>query len=171
MGSTLTATAGNVVGKMTPEPTRNQIRKQRRRAGDAAQGFATDGFSEFNRLQAMVQTYGALTTAKKELEKDKEYVEEADGTLRTLARAGQTGGQLVGVMLTITLAAAIGFVGTKVISEIDGSIDTTEGTNYDNASDSIGGGFADAMGLTDIVFLVLMFSVILAALLAFRGQR
>lgn len=172
MASTAMQTAaGKVAGAMTGEPTRNEIRKQRRRAGDAAGQFARDGFTEFNRLQAAVKTFGALSTAKKEIGKDAEYVAEADGALATVARAGQTGGQLVGVMLTITLAAAIGFVGTKVISEIDGSIDTTDGTNYDNASDSIGGGFADAMGLTDIVFLVLMFSVILGALLAFRGQR
>ena len=129
------------------------------------------GFSEFQRLYTKTQFEGAAWTAKDELKKDAEYVTDADSTLGTIMRAGQSGGQLVGVMLTITLAAAIGFVGTKVTSEIDSSIDTKQGTAYDNASNSIGNGFADAMGLTDIVFLVLMFGVILGALLAFRGQR
>lgn len=186
-------------------------------------------------------------------------------------RVGQSSTQLVGVMLTIVIAAAVGFVGTKVTSEIDQSSDfdtadaqtvtnesytanfsdthvrpvnaendpaleddddvfgdfednevvyrtsdgeaqLTEGTDYDwfahngtvklynttatqgsdsdpngtyavtynytdqpteygNTSESISGGFTDAMGLTDIIFLILMFGVIMGVLLAFRGRR
>ena len=88
--------------------------------------------------------------------------------LGKVLRTGQTGDRLIGVMLVIVIAAAIGFVGVDVTSEIDDSIDVTAGSNFDDAKSNISGGFTDAMGLTDIVFIVLMFSVILSALLAFR---
>lgn len=129
------------------------------------------GNKEAARLVAQTLTLGARESARRELETEKEYVAGADSKVGTVLRASQSGSQLVGVMLTIVIAAAVGFVGTKVTSEIDASIETTAGSKYDNASNSIGEGFADAMGLTDIVFLVLMFTVIIGALLAFRGAR
>jgi len=121
---------------------------------------------------------GAVETTKQEIQRERDFIADANTRLGTVLRAGQTSGQLVAVMLTITVAAAIGFVGTKVISELDSSItdknlsdtDAANQTVYENASESVGSGFADAMGLTDIVFLVLMFGVILGALLAFRGR-
>lgn len=157
------------------EPTRNELRRRRRQAGRLARG----GALEFATLLQKTQSQGVVETAGEELEREQKYVADADGALQTLARAGQTGGQLVGVMLTITLAAAIGFVGVKVNSEVEDSItdkdlSSTNAENqtiYENTSESISGGFTDAMGLTDIVFLVLMFSVVLGALLAFRSAR
>lgn len=47
---------------------------------------------------------------------------------------------------------------------------THKSTNFGDAKNNLSGGYASAMGLSDIAFLVLMFSVILGALLAFRGQ-
>lgn len=179
-------------------------------------------------------------------------------------RAGQSGDQLVNVLLVIVIAVAIGFIGVDVNEEIDSSTDVgdldgedvtvrnettdtivfngsrgttsqsfyqvndewraasfdddevafnnsdaelTEDTDYtwftgngtfrfentsaiDNntkanvtynytetrndfslANDNLSGGFADAMGLVDIVFIVLLFGVILSVLLAFRMRR
>lgn len=128
------------------------------------------GMTEAAEIAADTTVQGPTATARQEVQKEREFISGANTRLGKLMRAGQTSGQLVAVMLTITVAAAIGFVGTKVISEMDSSIDTTDGTVYDNASTSISQGFADAMGLTDIVFLVLMFGVILGALLAFRSR-
>lgn len=85
-------------------------------------------------------------------------------------RTGQTGDRLVSVMLVIVIAAAIGLIGTDVTEEIDSSISVTAGSNFDDAANNISSGYASAMGLTDIVFIVLMFSVILGALLAFRAR-
>lgn len=141
------------------------------KATDAVSDFLADGAKEAGRLQMDTEEKGAVQTAKDELEAEKAHVNGAESTLGKLMRAGQSGTNLVGVMLTITLAAAVGFVGTVVISELDSSINIEAGTEYQNASDSIAGGFADAMGLSDIVFLVLMFGVVLAALLGFRGRR
>lgn len=139
-------------------------------ARSAASTIGKRGAREAMKLYARTRTRGVGQVAREELEHDKEQIADADGLGATMLQAGQSGSELVGVMLTITIAAAVGFVGTKVTSEIDSSIDTTDGTNYDNASDSISQGFADAMGLTDIVFLVLMFTVIIGALLAFRSR-
>jgi len=170
MPSTATKVAGAVTGTASTTRPANERRRARRLHEDARQ-FVGDGQFEAKRLLASVFAYGAGTTLRRELAREREYIADADTAAGTVLRAGQSGSQLVGVMLTITLAAAIGFVGTKVTSEIDSSIDTTDGTAYDNASNSISQGFADAMGLTDIVFLVLMFGVILTALLAFRSRR
>lgn len=138
---------------------------------DAVSNVAEGSLREANDLVAQTKVKGPLQTLKDEVSRDKRHVGRASSTAGKLLRAGQSGSQLVGVMLTITLAAAIGFVGTKVTAEIDESIDTQAGSNYAQAEDNISAGFADAMGLTDIVFLVLMFGVILGALLAFRSQR
>lgn len=45
---------------------------------------------------------------------------------------------------------------------------TDRSTDFGDAKNNLSSGYADAMSLTDIVFLVLMFSVILGALLVFR---
>ncbi|MUV59782.1 hypothetical protein [Halobacterium sp. CBA1126] len=97
-----------------------------------------------------------------------------------LASSSQVGGvNLIGVMFAIIMAAAIGMIGTTVISSISNSVTDRDlssvaaenQTVYENASESIGTGFANAMGLTDIVFLVLMFVVVIGALfLARRAQ-
>jgi len=155
----------------------NARRRARRRHDPRA--FAASGLREAAGLYAAVRTRGLRATLRRELAREREYVADADTAAGTVLRAGQSGSQLVGVMLTITLAAAIGFVGVKVNSEVQDSITDKDlsataaenQTVYENTSESIGQGFADAMGLSDIVFLVLMFGVILTALLAFRSRR
>ncbi len=134
---------------------------------------------ELLRLVNSVQDDGVLDTARQELATEREYVGGADSAGATMLRAGQSGGQLVAVMITIVIAAAVGFIGTTVIASLESSvseediseIDPQNRTVYENATSDIGGGFADAMELTDVVFLVLMASVVLGALLAFRGAR
>jgi len=109
---------------------------------------------------------------------------QRDGGMRTAGRThekyarGQLGGgRLVRVMLVIVIAAAVGYIGVKLNSELQNSIngdltsiDAGNQTRYENASESIAEGFADAMGLTDIVFIVLMFGVILGVLMVFRAR-
>lgn len=144
-----------------------------------AAGLVRDGGREAVSIAASTTARGAGRTALREAERERQYVRDADSTLSRVIRAGQSGTNIVGVMLVIVVAAAIGFVGTKVGSELEDSItdkdlsntDAGNQTIYENTTESIGGGFADAMGLTDIVFLILIFSVILGALLAFRGNR
>jgi len=130
-----------------------------------------EGNREALRIYNDVKILGPRKTARREIEEEREYVQNAETTGQTVLRAGQAGGNLVNVMLILVIAAAVAMIGTKVLSELDDSIDVSAGTNYANAKDNISAGFTDAMQLTDIVFLVLMFGVILAALLGFRSVR
>lgn len=144
-----------------------------------ARSLTATGGMELLRIAQSVEDDGVLDTARQELATEREYVASADSTASTMLRAGQSGGQLVAVMITIVIAAAVGFVGTTVIASLEDSvtdenvseIDPENRTIYENTTHEIGGGFADAMSLTDVVFLVLMASVVLGALLAFRGAR
>ncbi|MFW5956750.1 MAG: hypothetical protein ACOCQY_05040 [Halorhabdus sp.] len=144
-----------------------------------ARSLTATGGMELLRIAQSVEDDGVLDTARQELATEREYVSGADSTASTMLRAGQSGGQLVAVMITIVIAAAVGFVGTTVIASLEDSvtdenvseIDPENRTIYENTTHEIGGGFADAMSLTDVVFLVLMASVVLGALLAFRGAR
>ncbi len=156
------------------EATTTEIGAQESEDGlvEKASQKMAEGQLEASRIFADVQADGVRETARNEFETEKQFFADRNsGIGSAMLRAGQTGGRLVSVMITIVIAAAVGFVGTTVISSIDGSIDAPEGSQYANTSDSIASGFADAMALTDVVFLVLMASVVLGALLAFRGAR
>ncbi|GAA0305724.1 hypothetical protein [Halarchaeum salinum] len=139
---------------------------------ERAQSRLSNVIDEGKRIAASAGALGMRSTVRHEARARGVDVAADDGVTATLVAAGQVGGvNLIGVMFAIIMAAAIGMVGTTVISSIDQSIDTPEGSKYQNASDSIASGFANAMGLTDIVFLVLMFVVVIGALfLARRAQ-
>jgi len=94
--------------------------------------------------------------------------EYSDSLLRA---AGQRGSDVVNVMLVIVIASVVGYVGIKATSETEDSIDVADGTQFDNSSDSITSGFAGAMDLTEVVFIVLMLGVIITVLVGLRGQR
>lgn len=79
--------------------------------------------------------------------------------------------RLVPAILVIGIASIVGFIVVDVISEVDDSISVTTGSDFDNATNSISSGFTSAMDLIEVVFIVIMASVILAVLggvVAFR---
>lgn len=78
------------------------------------------------------------------------------------------GDQIINVFLVIVVATSIGFIGTDVTEEINDSTQISNNDTLKNANENISAGYADAMGITDIVFIVLMFGVILGVLLTFR---
>jgi len=96
-----------------------------------------------------------------------------------LLAAGQRGNDIVNVMLVIVIAATVGYVGIKATSETRGStfdtnpttIDAGNRTAFENASTSLTGGFAGAMDLTEVVFIVLMLGIIITVLVGLRGRR
>ncbi|MUV59781.1 hypothetical protein [Halobacterium sp. CBA1126] len=150
----------------TGMPTTNE------RTRHGALSRVSEAAGEAKRIAASAGALGVRSTVRHEARQRGVAVTSEDGVTDTLVAASQVGGvNLIGVMFAIIMAAAIGMVGTTVISSIDQSIDQPEGSKYQNASDSIASGFANAMGLTDIVFLVLMFVVVIGALfLARRAQ-
>lgn len=88
-----------------------------------------------------------------------------------LVRAGQLGDNLVNVMLVIVIAGVIGYVGIKVTSETEDSIEVGDNTAFDNASSSLTGGLETSFGLVEVVFIVLMLAIIVGALVVLRGRR
>jgi hypothetical protein len=95
---------------------------------------------------------------------------EPDGAVQTLKYAGQMGGDLVGVVLSITIAAVIGYVGLSVLSSTENSTDFEQDSNFDNASNELSGGIESAFSLMDVVFIALMLGIIVSALLFLRQR-
>jgi hypothetical protein len=81
--------------------------------------------------------------------------------------AGQQGG-LVGTVLGITIAAVVAYVGITVMSKTEETGDYTEGSSFDNASESVTQGVESGMSLLEVVFIVLLLSLIVGALVGLR---
>lgn len=96
---------------------------------------------------------------------------QTDYSDNMLVRAGQLGDNLVNVMLVIVIAGVIGYVGIKVTSETEDSIDVTANSAFDNASNSLTQGLETSFGLVEVVFIVLMLAIIVGALVVLRGRR
>jgi len=82
-------------------------------------------------------------------------------------RAGQQGG-LVGTVLGITIAAVVAYVGITVMSKTESTAEYNDGSAFDNASGSVTSGVEGAMGLLEVVFIVLLLSLIVGALVGLR---
>jgi len=84
-----------------------------------------------------------------------------------MARAGQSA-DLVGVMLTVTVAAVIGYIGLQVMSTTEQSSEFQQGSEFDNASQSLTAGVESAFSLAEVVFIVLLLGVIITVLVTLR---
>jgi hypothetical protein len=93
------------------------------------------------------------------------YSPEADAGM--VKRAGQQGG-LVGTVLGITIAAVVAYVGISVMSKTEETTDYSDGSAFDNASDSVTSGVESGMSLLEVVFIVLLLSLIVGALVGLR---
>jgi hypothetical protein len=91
-----------------------------------------------------------------------------DRSDNAVVRAGQMGRDVVGAVLTITLAAVIGYVGLVIMSDTEDAAEFTNNSNFDNASGDLTGGIETSFGLLEVVFLVIMLVVIIGALVQVR---
>lgn len=96
--------------------------------------------------------------------KDKRGGTRGISTLNSGSRAQSGVRRLVPAILVIVVAAVVAFIGVDVISEVDDSIEVTTGSDFDNSTNSVSSGFTSAMDLIEVVFIVIMASVILAVL-------
>ncbi|PSQ93560.1 MAG: hypothetical protein BRD52_00985 [Bacteroidetes bacterium SW_4_67_19] len=112
---------------------------------------------------AAMRSQGPRAGARQAL--DSSVRETGDGGL--LVRAGQSV-DLVGVMLTITVAAVVGYVGLSVMSTTEDTADFTSGSAFDNASTSLTSGIESAFSLAEVVFIVLLLGVIITILVTLR---
>jgi hypothetical protein len=98
----------------------------------------------------------------------------ADEDAGTIRRAGQQGG-LVGTVLGITIAAVVAYVGLQVANKtrdaggISGEgVDAGNQTAFQNSSESLTSGLESGMSLLEVVFIVLLLSLIVGALVGLR---
>lgn len=92
-----------------------------------------------------------------------------------IARLGQNV-DVVGVLLTIVVAAVVGYVGLIVGSEtedatdFDTSQDAGNQTEFENASESLTGGIETSFSLVEVVFITLMLALIIGTLVGLRRR-
>jgi hypothetical protein len=100
----------------------------------------------------------------KETAKDMaDYDPDATG----LARAGQSV-DIVGTVLALIVVGVISYVGLMVMSETQSSTELESGSEFNNASGDLTSGVATAFGLMEVVFIVLLLSVIIGVLVGLR---
>jgi len=119
------------------------------------------------RAAAGLRTRGPRQQWRREVDRG---VRDGDGLM---ARAGQSA-DIVGVMITITIAAVIGYIGLQVASTtensagFDTSKDPANRTAFENSSQNLTAGLESAFSLAEVVFIVLLLGVIIAVLVTLR---
>ncbi len=97
----------------------------------------------------------------------KAYFEKAWNFGKTFAPSFEglgTAGQALNTILTLVIAGVALVIGVYVFSEVEGSMDITDGSTLDN----IVGDLYGAYGMTPIVLIVLVAGAIISVLVQFR---
>lgn len=97
------------------------------------------------------------------------YDEHRPTTARSLV-AGQDR-DLISTMLLVVVSAVIGYVGLVVMSETEGTTDFTSNSGFDNSSDSLTAGIESFFSLVEVVYIAVVLSLVIGALLFLRNAR
>jgi hypothetical protein len=97
-----------------------------------------------------------------------DYDEEQATTARSLV-AGQDR-DLIGTMLTVIIAAVIGFAGLVVMSRTESTTSFESNSAFDNSSQSLSGGVETFFSMVEVVFIAIVLSLIIGALLFLRRR-
>jgi hypothetical protein len=81
-----------------------------------------------------------------------------------IGRAAQSG-----TVLNVVVLAVIAITGILIYSQIQTSLPSPSNGQLDNASTNVTDGFADAMNLLPVVFVVLVAALVIAVVQRFRG--
>jgi hypothetical protein len=76
---------------------------------------------------------------------------------------------LVATMISITVAAVVGYVGLSVMSTTEKTADFDENSSFQNASDSLTGSVESAYSLVEVVFIAIILGLVVGALVTLRG--
>jgi len=134
-------------------------------------GLARDGMQEMARQVVGVRERGLRGQLRHEWQ-DLQPESRPNGWT---ARAGQSM-DIVGIFLTITVAAVVGYVGLTVMSKTEnaGSVDTSptreNQSEFANASEDLTSGVGTSMGLSEVVFIVLILGAIIGVLVGLRRR-
>jgi len=116
-----------------------------------------DGFGDY--LEGQLEDAHELHAAR--------HPEPAEGRL---ARAGQNV-DLVGLAIALVVVGVVMYVGLNVMSTTEQSTELDSGSEFQNASEDLTSGIADAYSLSGILFLVLILTGVVGLLLGLRGRR
>lgn len=81
-----------------------------------------------------------------------------------IGRAAQSG-----TVLNVVVLGVIAIIGILIYSQIQTSLPSPSNSQLDNASTNVTDGFADAMNLLPVVFVVLVAALVIAVVQRFRG--
>jgi hypothetical protein len=81
-----------------------------------------------------------------------------------IGRAAQSG-----TVLNVVVLGVIAIIGILIYSQIQTSLPSPNNSQLDNASTNVTDGFADAMNLLPVVFVVLVAALVIAVVQRFRG--
>jgi hypothetical protein len=87
-----------------------------------------------------------------------------------IARAGQNV-DLVGLAIALVVVGVVMYVGLNVMSTTEQSTELDNNSEFNNASQDLTGGIADAYSLSGILFLVLILTGVVGLLLGLRARR
>jgi hypothetical protein len=121
-----------------------------------------------SQLDATGLQQDGLEYAVEEAKREVDYDEEQATTARTLV-AGQDR-DLIGTMLTVIIAAVIGFAGLVVMSRTESTTSFESNSAFDNSSQSLSGGVETFFSMVEVVFIAIVLSLIIGALLFLRRR-
>lgn len=104
---------------------------------------------------------GVKKIAETEVERDSDTL---------VGKAGQDI-NLVGVMLTVGIAAVVGYAVIFASSETEDAIEVTANSGFDNASTSLTSGLESAFSLVEVAFIALILVVVIGAFLLLQARR
>ena len=78
---------------------------------------------------------------------------------------------LVGLAIALVVVGVVMYVGLNVMSTTEQSTQLDNNSEFNNASQDLTGGIADAYSLSGILFLVLILTGVVGLLLGLRGRR
>jgi hypothetical protein len=93
-----------------------------------------------------------------------EIAEEKFSGDTRVGRAAQAG-----TVLSVVTVATIAIIGILIYSQVSSSLPNPSNNKLDNASGNVTDGFADAMNLLPVVFVVLVAALVIAVVQRFRG--
>lgn len=114
---------------------------------------------------------GPADYAKRQLEDARQLNNRRwDGREGRTATFGQNV-DLVGLAIAMVIVAVVFYVGLVVMSQTEQSAELDNDSEFQNASESLTSGIADAYSLSGILFLVLILTGVVGLLLGLRGRR
>lgn len=92
------------------------------------------------------------------------FVTDKNGVPLAASNRGQ-----VGTVITVVTIGIVAIIGILIYAQVDSSLGTPANSDLANASESVTGGFGDAMSLVPVVLIVLVASLVIAVVQRFGG--